>query len=148
MEASPKKWVRTFFPSNRYNIMTTNIAECMNVVLRDAKSLPLVPLVEVIRLLLQDWFYERRTQVEAATTSVTPWLEKILTKRLNEYRQFNVTPLNKFEFEVPPEVLERVVYPPMVPRALGRPRTRRILSRGEERPHRKCSRCGVFGHNR
>ena len=222
MEASPEKWARAFFPGNRYSIMTTNIAECMNAVLRDARSLPLVPLLEAIRLLLQDWFYERRTEAEAATTPVTPWLEKILRKRLNECRRFNVTPLSTFEFEVrtidfvttvnleaktcscrqfqldqypcihaiaacrfrnlslfhfcseyysvsswrecyaytiyplddrrlwhaPPEVLERVVHPPMVRRAPGRPRTRRILSRGEERPHRKCSRCGVLGHNR
>ena len=52
MEVSPKKWVRTFFPGNRYNIMTTNIAKCMNVVLRDARLLPLVSLIEAIRLLL------------------------------------------------------------------------------------------------
>ena len=100
MEASPEKWARAFFPGNRYNIMTTNIAECMNAVLRDARSLPLVPLLEAIRLLLQDWFYERRTEVEAAATPVTPWLEKILRKRLNECRRFNVTPLSTFEFEV------------------------------------------------
>ena len=59
MEASSEKWARAFFPGNRYSIMTTNIAECMNAVLRDARSL--VPLLEAIRLLLQNWFYERRT---------------------------------------------------------------------------------------
>ena len=51
-------------------------------------------------------------------------------------------------WHAPPEILQRVFHPPRVRRALGRPRTQRILSRGEERPHRKCSRCGVFGHNR
>ena len=72
VEASSKKWARALFPGNRYSIMTTNIAECMNAILRDARSLPLVPLLEVIRLLLQDWFYERRTQAEEATTLITP----------------------------------------------------------------------------
>ena len=52
--------------------MTTNIVECMNDILRDARSLPIVPLLESIRALIQDWFYDRRNQAEATTTAVTP----------------------------------------------------------------------------
>ena len=80
--------------------MTTNIAECMNAVLRDARSLPLIPLLEAIRSLMQGWFYDRRSESASASTPVTPWLEKILTSRLNECRRFTVTPLSLFDFEV------------------------------------------------
>ena len=222
MEANPEKWARSHFPGMRYNIMTTNIAECMNGILRDARSLPIVPLLESIRALIQDWFYNRRNQAEATTTAVTPWLEKKLKKRLDLCVRMDVTPLNMYEFEVrgcdfratvnlenktcscrefeldhypcvhaaaacrfrnisfylfcseyytvsawrdcyaptiyplddrrlwqaPPEITDRVVLPPNVRRAPGRPRTQRILSRGEDRPHRRCSRCKVLGHNR
>ena len=34
MKANPNKWARSHFPGMRYNIMTTNIAECMNGILR------------------------------------------------------------------------------------------------------------------
>ena len=100
MEASPEKWARSFFPGNRYSIMTTNIAECMNAVLRDARSLPLIPLLEAIRALIQGWFYEARNASASATIPVTPWLEKKLTKRLDECRRFTVIPLSMYEFEV------------------------------------------------
>ena len=51
-------------------------------------------------------------------------------------------------WQAPPEITDRVVLPPNVRRTLRRPRTQRILSRGEDRPYRWCSRCKVLGHNR
>ena len=54
MEANSDKWARSHFSGMRYNIMTTNIVECMNGVLRDARSIPIVPLLESIRALIQD----------------------------------------------------------------------------------------------
>ena len=54
MEANPDKWARSHFSSMRYNIMTTNIAECMNDILRDVRSLSIVSLLESIRALIQD----------------------------------------------------------------------------------------------
>ena len=100
MEAIPEKWARSHFPGNRYNIMTTNIAECMNAVLRDARSLPIVSLLESIRNLLQDWFYERRNEAADTMTPVTPWLEKILKKHIERCLTLDVTPLSLYEFHV------------------------------------------------
>ena len=54
MEANFDKQARLHFSDMRYNIMTTNIVECMNDILRDARSLPIVPLLESIRALIQD----------------------------------------------------------------------------------------------
>ena len=72
MEASPKKWARAIFLSNRYKNMTTNIAECMSTVLKDIRSFSLVSLLEAIRLLLQYLFYECRNQSTGAITPVMP----------------------------------------------------------------------------
>ena len=54
METNPDKWAISHFSGMRYNIIITNIAECMNGILRDARSLPIVPLLESIRALIQD----------------------------------------------------------------------------------------------
>ena len=72
----------------------------MNVVLRDARSLPLIPLLEAIRALIQGWFYEAQNASTTATIPITPWLKKKLTKRLDECQRFIVIPLSMYEFEV------------------------------------------------
>ncbi|KAK2645742.1 hypothetical protein Ddye_020937 [Dipteronia dyeriana] len=48
IEADPKKWARGHFNGRRYCIMTTNIAECLNDILKDAQELPVTKLVEHI----------------------------------------------------------------------------------------------------
>lgn len=54
MKTSLDKWARFHFSGKMYNIMTMNIAECMNIILQDAKSLLIVLLLESIRFLIQD----------------------------------------------------------------------------------------------
>ena len=55
-----QKWARSHFPGLRYNIMTTNIAESFNALVKNARGLPITMLVEFIRGTLQRWFHERR----------------------------------------------------------------------------------------
>ncbi|XP_060668520.1 uncharacterized protein LOC125419637 [Ziziphus jujuba] len=99
-DASPSKWARSHFPGNRYNIMTTNIAESMNSVLIDARDKPVLPLLDHIRDVLQRWWYERRTNTAAMQTPVTNWLEKIMQDRSNNGRGLCVMPMNLYEFQV------------------------------------------------
>ncbi|KAH9681546.1 SWIM-type domain-containing protein [Citrus sinensis] len=49
------------------------------------------------------------------------------------------------EWDVSEEVRAYVLSPPMKKREVGRPRTTRIPSQGEDIVHRKCSRCGLRG---
>ena len=56
-EIEVERWARCRFTTKRYNLMTTNIAECMNAILRDAREMPVVPLLENIRMKLQTWFH-------------------------------------------------------------------------------------------
>nr|XP_028964814.1 PKS-NRPS hybrid synthetase CHGG_01239-like [Malus domestica] len=39
--AGYEKWTRAYFDGKRYNIMTTNIAECLNAITKDARKLPI-----------------------------------------------------------------------------------------------------------
>ncbi|KAK1571436.1 hypothetical protein Q3G72_017044 [Acer saccharum] len=75
IEADPTKWARSHFDGRRYCIMTTNNAECLNRILKDAQELPITKLVEHIRGLLQKWFWERR---EAAAKMSTPMTKHAL----------------------------------------------------------------------
>ncbi|XP_070039363.1 uncharacterized protein [Nicotiana tomentosiformis] len=39
-----QNWTKTFFPENRYVVLTTNIAESLNVMLKDQRDMPIIGL--------------------------------------------------------------------------------------------------------
>lgn len=49
LEIGLEHWARAQFPGKRYNVMTSNLAESWNGVLREARELPVIRLVEFIR---------------------------------------------------------------------------------------------------
>ena len=99
-EADPTKWARSHFDGRRYCIMTTNIAECLNGILKNARELPITKLVEHIRGLLQKWFWERREAAAKMSTPMTKWAEKRLRRRSNKSRCYRVHPINLYEHHV------------------------------------------------
>ncbi|XP_010525419.1 PREDICTED: uncharacterized protein LOC104803215 [Tarenaya hassleriana] len=52
----PVKWARCYFPGERYNLLTTNGAETINSVLRKARRLPLLGLINVIVDKTVEWW--------------------------------------------------------------------------------------------
>ena len=62
------KWSHAYCPIRRYNLMTINIVESMNLALRHARKLPITPLMESIRAMLQKWFHDKRILVEGTAT--------------------------------------------------------------------------------
>ena len=65
------KWSRAYCPIQRYDLMTTNIVESMNSTLRHARKLPITPLMESIRAMVQKWFHIRRISAERTVTPLT-----------------------------------------------------------------------------
>ncbi|KAL5555345.1 hypothetical protein UlMin_037581 [Ulmus minor] len=51
-EVGYKRWSRSYSEGRRYNIMTTNILECINVILVKERELPVTALAKEIRSLL------------------------------------------------------------------------------------------------
>ena len=221
-EAGFQKWARSHFNGKRYNIMTTNIAECLNGVLRNARELPIMMLVEYLRNLFQKWFYDRRSAAANMTTNLTTWAEDVIQKSHERSLTYSVHAINCYEYNVgdgdkngvvnlhnktctcrkfdldqlpcshalaaarhrslsfytlcsryytsealvaayadsiypvghevdwnvPMEVRNRAILPPIVQRTRGRLKKNRILSAGEDKVKRKCGRCGEKGHNR
>ncbi|KAK2648690.1 hypothetical protein Ddye_016179 [Dipteronia dyeriana] len=80
--------------------MTTNIAKCLNDILKDARVLPVTKLVEHICGLLQKWFWERREATTKMCTPLTKWAEKRLRRRTNKSRCYLVHPINLYEHHV------------------------------------------------
>lgn len=54
------KWARAHFPGQRYNIMTSNSAESINALSRNARKLPITKLIEFFREFVQKWYFDRR----------------------------------------------------------------------------------------
>ncbi|KAM3327789.1 hypothetical protein P3S68_033838 [Capsicum galapagoense] len=57
-----ERWSRAFSPANRYNIMTSNIAEFVNSLFGDEKEVPIKAMFEKISEKYSDFFNERRVQ--------------------------------------------------------------------------------------
>ena len=63
--------------------MTTWIVESLNVVLKNARDLSILQLVEELRNLLQKWFVTRQQQEMSMSTELTMWADGELRSRYN-----------------------------------------------------------------
>ncbi|CAL2238953.1 unnamed protein product [Prunus armeniaca] len=172
-----QKWSRAHCDGRRYNVMTTNIVESINSVLRFARMLPVLHLIDEITNLLVCWFRQRRELAMKSHSTLCPDLGEIkLRKRLDAASRMNVVKINEVEYNVldgdlnglvhlqnrsctcrkfdleqlpcKPAIAKVKILPPLCKVMPGRRKTQRIASKGEESRQKKCSRCGVKGHYR
>ncbi|KAK4835912.1 hypothetical protein QYF36_016228 [Acer negundo] len=78
MNVEPERWSRAYSPIMRYRLMTSSIAESMNLCLVHAREMPITTMVEYIREIIQKWFYKRRTKVEKTRTQLTLWATELI----------------------------------------------------------------------
>ncbi|KAL5538898.1 hypothetical protein UlMin_046250 [Ulmus minor] len=76
-----ERWSRAHLGGRRYNIMTTNISKCINVILVKERKLPITALAEEMKSLVQRLHYERRTEAEKCKTKLTPSAEALLAEQ-------------------------------------------------------------------
>ncbi|KAJ4715080.1 MuDR family transposase [Melia azedarach] len=93
-------WARSQFPSRRYDMQTTNIPESLNSLLRHARNLPVIALIEYIRSVIQRWFYERRELATVRERYLTNSAQAKIDEQTELSRTMNVYPALRFEFEV------------------------------------------------
>ena len=70
-EAGIDKWARSHFDGRRYSIMNTNIAECMNEILKSDRLLLIHKLMDEIIDKLREWFCKRREEAAAINSRLT-----------------------------------------------------------------------------
>ncbi|XP_018460194.2 uncharacterized protein LOC108831127 [Raphanus sativus] len=79
--ADIKMWTHSHFPGDRYDIMISNFAECINGVLKEERAFPIAYFVDSIRKLLSRWFAERREKAVSLKTNFTDAVELALHMR-------------------------------------------------------------------
>ena len=108
-ELGIERWSRAFCPVRRYELMTSNIAENINSVLRHARKLPICSLIEFIRDRLQKWFYERREDAASIEKPLSPTAFEYVQKSLDASQHMNVIPVDKLTYHVKGLHKERLV---------------------------------------
>ncbi|KAG7566373.1 Zinc finger SWIM-type [Arabidopsis suecica] len=98
--ADVRLWTRVHFPGDRYNLLTSNIAESMNNVMSHARSFPITQLLEEIRSMMTKWFSDRRSDALKMTTSLTRGVEKILQSRVDYAKLLAVQDIDAQQVQV------------------------------------------------
>ena len=93
-------WTRSHFLGERYNIMTSNLAESWNSVLRDAREYPVIPLVEFIRKKIMSWFTSRRDAIKDVEAGLTPKVSSLLAANFETCGGYDVRKVDNDEYEV------------------------------------------------
>ncbi|XP_059315773.1 uncharacterized protein LOC132066485 [Lycium ferocissimum] len=78
------KWSRAYFPANRYDVLTTNIVESLNSMLRDEREYPITALFTSISRRFAQIFRQRRAYISCSINLSGPSAEKTLRKKMNE----------------------------------------------------------------
>nr|XP_009758437.1 PREDICTED: uncharacterized protein LOC104211130 [Nicotiana sylvestris] len=109
MEEPPGRWARSHYPRQLYDMLKTNIVESMNNVLRRARELPLLTMMDFIQEKLQSWFYERRTTAEGIFREISNWAEATLEEKIKPTFKFRVLPIDRLKFNVKEGGMEFIV---------------------------------------
>ncbi|XP_019233881.1 PREDICTED: uncharacterized protein LOC109214420 [Nicotiana attenuata] len=109
MEEPPGRWARSHCPRRRYVMLTTIIIESMNNVLRRARELPLLAMMDFIQEKLQSWFYERRTTAEGIFRELSNWAEATLEDKIKPAFTFRVLSIDRLKFNVKEGGMEFIV---------------------------------------
>ncbi|EOY32502.1 Uncharacterized protein TCM_040459 [Theobroma cacao] len=88
MRIGPEKWARACSPARRYQMMTSNIAECVNLCLKHARQMSITVLIEFIKDMFQRWFHDRYEEAFKVTKPLSPWVARQLSKRFNDAHRF------------------------------------------------------------
>ncbi|KAL2498884.1 SWIM-type domain-containing protein [Abeliophyllum distichum] len=149
-----ENWSNAHSVGCRYGEMSSNAAESFNAWIVDCRSLPITRMVDMLRIKLMNMFVTRRTDSVAAINR--------FGRRIDEFVDyyFHVAAFRKSYEEVihPIPTSMRLEYensanfdilPPPTKRQPGRPKNRRIRSKGEQVRMIRCGRCGKLGnHNK
>ncbi|KAH9794536.1 SWIM-type domain-containing protein [Citrus sinensis] len=93
-------WARSEFEGRRYSILTTNIAESVNSLMREPRKFLVTHLVDHFRKILQQWFYDRKIVAESMSTRLTTWADEIVGERRILAERMTVRPVSLHRFHV------------------------------------------------
>lgn len=86
-----KKWARVYAPVNRGRIMTSNIVECINKKLKEARELPIIDFLKQTKKLFGTLNYKNNEKVSYTNTSLGKRFEDILHLNISKSSRLNVS---------------------------------------------------------
>ncbi|KAL6558672.1 hypothetical protein OROMI_019022 [Orobanche minor] len=100
MAADPVRWARSMCPVRRYNFLTSNCAECLNGRLHWARKLPVCTLLECVRLMIEQWFAERRAEAMKRTQELTSFAEARLVRAAELSHKYSIGEISPTKYKV------------------------------------------------
>ncbi|XP_010534667.1 PREDICTED: uncharacterized protein LOC104810169 [Tarenaya hassleriana] len=101
MRAKPKKWCRAFFnPETKCHDVNNNLSESFNESIKEARSLPMIDMLEEIRRSIIRRISRRATQAERCKTDFPPRILKVLEKSREKSRHCNIIRSGYGKYEV------------------------------------------------
>ncbi|XP_073308838.1 uncharacterized protein [Primulina huaijiensis] len=100
VRSSPESWANAWFPGNRWGVINNNIAECWNNWVKAARFLPIVAMVDQIRIQIMDIMHRRREASMGMIKILSPSKENVLAKTYAESRSLKVLKACSWSFEV------------------------------------------------
>ncbi|XP_073153317.1 uncharacterized protein [Henckelia pumila] len=96
----PQSWANTLFLGDRWGVINNNIAECWNNWIKAALYLPIVGMVDHIRVQIMNMMHRRRESTSMMVKELSPKKEKAIAcvyvesqkLRVNRYWQINKIP--------------------------------------------------------
>ncbi|CAG7886852.1 unnamed protein product [Brassica rapa] len=93
-------WSRANFPGDRYNIMTSNIAEQLNHALVEGRTSPIMELVIFIQRMMTRWFSARRKKAENHRGTVSVEVDKVMTNNMATMKGSKVNSSTEWSCEI------------------------------------------------
>ncbi|CAN6986898.1 unnamed protein product, partial [Brassica oleracea var. botrytis] len=93
-------WSRAYFGGQRYNIMTSNIAEQHNNALVEGRASPIIELVMFIQGMMIWWFSSRRKKTNKHGGLMTIEVDKVMTKSMALVRGSKVNSISSWSCQV------------------------------------------------
>ncbi|XP_073138122.1 uncharacterized protein [Henckelia pumila] len=100
INSDPQSWANALFVGNRWGVINNNIAECWNSWVRPARHLPIVAMVDHIRVQIMKMMHRRRESTLFMTKELSPRKEKSVVSAYMESRTLRVQRSCDWKFEV------------------------------------------------
>ncbi|KAG5601404.1 hypothetical protein H5410_032774 [Solanum commersonii] len=93
-------WSRAFCPGNRYNIMTSNIAESVNSMFDVEREFSIVSLFDEINRRFALLFHQRRMELVNSANRFVPSIEKDISKYVNAGNKLLAHQIANYKFSI------------------------------------------------
>ncbi|XP_073121698.1 uncharacterized protein [Henckelia pumila] len=100
VNSDPHSWANALFVGNIWGVINNNIAECWNSWVRPARHLPIVAMVDQIRMQIMKMMHRRCESTLLMTKELSPRKEKSVVSAYMESRTLRVQHSCDWKFEV------------------------------------------------